>query len=41
MASLGPGDTGAIIEVRRTMKRLSPALFAAFMDRVVSLRSRR
>ena len=41
MASLSPGDTGAIIEVRRTMKRLSPALFAAFMDRVVSLRARR
>jgi hypothetical protein len=41
LATLGatrPG-TEATIELRRTMKRLSPRLFAAYMDRVVRSRS--
>jgi len=34
--STSPAGRGAAaIEVRRRMKRLSPALFAAYMDRVV------
>jgi hypothetical protein len=28
----------AVVELRRTMKRLSPALFAVYMDRVVRTR---
>jgi hypothetical protein len=35
MASLTAHDTSALVELRRTMKKLSPVLFTAFMDRRV------
>ncbi len=38
LAAAGGARGEAVIELRRTMKRLSPALFAVYMDRVVRSR---